>query len=165
MTPRTLFTISADLLALADLLAETGGDITEADADAAITAWFAELGTDRDTKIDHYCALIRELEARQEIRTQEARRLMARAQTDEKTARAMSAIIGIPIVELIQGVTGGNDGSQRTLAHPKVAMNIAAWCSVEFEAQVYSWLVDWLESRLIVPPRTATELLHGGCNV
>lgn len=89
MTTRSLFKITDDLLALAALLTETDGDITDADAEAAITAWFAELGSERDTKIDHYCALIRELEARHDARTQEARRLLALAKTDAATAQRL----------------------------------------------------------------------------
>jgi hypothetical protein len=89
MPNRPLFTISADLLALAALLTETGGDVTDADAEAAITAWFAELGAERDAKIDDYCALIRELEARHEARTHEAQRLLALAKTDHGTAQRL----------------------------------------------------------------------------
>ena len=91
MTTRPLFTIAADLLALAALLTETGGDITEADAEAAITAWFAELGSERDTKIDHYCALIREFESRKAGRLEEARRLTALASVDDHTAQRLRA--------------------------------------------------------------------------
>jgi hypothetical protein len=91
MPNRPLFTISSDLQALAALLTDVGGDITDADADAAITAWFAELTTDRDTKIDNYCCLIRELEARHEARIQEAKRLLALAKTDDATRQRLRA--------------------------------------------------------------------------
>jgi hypothetical protein len=86
---RPLFTIADDLRALADLLTETGGDVTDTDADAAITAWFDELGTERDTKLDHYAALITELEARARMRTEEAKRLLAHATTDTSAAQRL----------------------------------------------------------------------------
>jgi hypothetical protein len=91
MPSRPLFTISDDLLTLATLLADVGGDITDTDAEAAITAWFAELGAERDTKIDNYCTLIRELEARHAARTQEAKRLLVLAKTDDATAQRLRA--------------------------------------------------------------------------
>jgi hypothetical protein len=89
MPNRPLFAISADLLALADLLTEVGGDVTEAEAESAITVWFAFLGTERNTKIDHYCALIQELEARRDSRTTEARRLIALASVDGHTVQRL----------------------------------------------------------------------------
>jgi hypothetical protein len=90
-TTRPLFDIGADLLALAALLTETGGDVTDADAEAAITAWFADLGRERDTKIDHYCALIREYEHRKAGRLEEAHRLAALASVDDHTAQRLRA--------------------------------------------------------------------------
>jgi len=87
--PRPLFAIAADLLALADLLTESGGDVTDLDAEAAITAWFAELGTERDRKLDDYAALILELEARARARLLEAQRLTRLADTDYATAQRL----------------------------------------------------------------------------
>lgn len=86
---RTLFEISDDLLALADLLEETGGEITDEAAENAIDDFFLELGAERDKKLDSYCALIREFEARQDVREQEAKRLLALAQTDGKNAKKL----------------------------------------------------------------------------
>jgi hypothetical protein len=91
MTTRSLFTIADDLLALAALLTETDGDLTDPTAEAAVDAWFAELDSERDAKIDDYCAMIRELEGRAQLRTQEARRLMAHAQVDERTVDRLRA--------------------------------------------------------------------------
>ncbi len=72
---RTLFNISDDLLALADLLTEIDGEIPEGEAGEALERWFDDLGEERDKKIDGYCALIREIEARSKAREDEAKRL------------------------------------------------------------------------------------------
>lgn len=85
----TLYELSQDLLALEALLTETGGEIT--DDDAALEVWFDELGEQRDAKIDGYCALIREFEARAEARELEAKRLMALAGSDTNNAKRLKA--------------------------------------------------------------------------
>lgn len=85
MTTRSLFDISTDLYALYEQLTAVDGDMT----DTPLEAWFDALGTERDTKIDHYCALITELEARSDARTQEARRLLALARADAGTAQRL----------------------------------------------------------------------------
>lgn len=89
MKTETLYKISADLSALEDLLYQAGGELPEGEAEAAIDAWFEELGARRDAKVDSYCQLIRNLEARAELRRAEAQpflteanRLMARAIVD-----------------------------------------------------------------------------------
>lgn len=86
---RTLFQISNDLLALEAILAEVGGEITDDDAGAALEKFFDELGAERDAKIDNYCALIRELEARAEAREAEAKRLTALAGSDANNAKRL----------------------------------------------------------------------------
>lgn len=72
---RSLFDISDDLLALADLLTEVGGDVSDDDAGAALESWFDSLGDERDRKIDGYCSLIQEMAARSKAREEEAKRL------------------------------------------------------------------------------------------
>lgn len=79
---RTLLDISDDVMALDDLLDEIGGDIT--DCEAAIDQWFAELGIERDKKIDGYGSLIAELTNRAEIRQQRAAEMLALAELDKK---------------------------------------------------------------------------------
>jgi len=88
---RTLFEISDDLLALADLLDEVGGEVTEDDAGRALEAWFDSLGSERDKKLDGYCALIQQYEAIAEAREIEAKRIMALAGTDANTAKRLKA--------------------------------------------------------------------------
>lgn len=72
---RSLFDISDDLLALADLLVEVGGDVSDDEAGAALESWFDGLGDERDRKIDSYCGLIQEMTARSKAREDEAKRL------------------------------------------------------------------------------------------
>lgn len=81
----TLFEIRNDLDALADLLAEVGGDVSEADAEAAIDAWLLETEGARNAKLDSYAALIREIELRAAGRKAEAERLAALAKSDSAT--------------------------------------------------------------------------------
>lgn len=78
---RNLFTISADLERLEDLLEEGGGELDE-----ALEAWFNELGEERDTKIDNYCALMAELRSRAGVRRQEAARLKQLGDYDQAKA-------------------------------------------------------------------------------
>lgn len=78
----TLYDISDDLTALEELLIESGGELPDATAEAAIDSWLDELGARRDAKVDSYCALIRNLESRAAGRRAEAARLMDRARID-----------------------------------------------------------------------------------
>lgn len=87
----TLYEISQDLIAIEELLTETGGEITDDEAGAALEKWFDEIGEQRDAKIDGYCALIREFEARSEARELEAKRLMALAGSDLNNAKRLKA--------------------------------------------------------------------------
>lgn len=80
---RTLYEIGDDLRAIEQLLIDAagdGGDIT--DAEAQLDQWLAESEGNLKTKIDRYCALIREFEASAESRKAEAARLSALAKSD-----------------------------------------------------------------------------------
>jgi len=78
----TLMDISADLSALESLLLEVDGDVTDPEADAAVDAWFAEIGAARDQKLDNYCDLYCKLKARGERRKK-------LAESDMKTAQRL----------------------------------------------------------------------------
>lgn len=73
--PRTLWAITADVQELEALLYETGGDITDADVERQFDSWFLTLGVELTRKIDNYCNLIAELEARGGVRQEAAARL------------------------------------------------------------------------------------------
>jgi Siphovirus Gp157 len=81
---RTLFDISQDLHGLADRLDNLEGD-DEAQVEAIIQ-WFEQLGEERDQKLDNYAALIADMEARAQVRRDEAKRLVDRARMDENKA-------------------------------------------------------------------------------
>lgn len=85
----TLYAIKADLDALKDLLYEVGGDVTDADADAAITAWLHETDEALRSKLDRYAALIRELESSATSRKVESDRLASLATTDLNTVKRL----------------------------------------------------------------------------
>lgn len=87
----TLYEISEDLRAIEELLAESGGEVTDDEAGRVLEAWFDQINEDRDAKIGNYAALIRELEARAEMREQEAARLKAMALADANNARRLKA--------------------------------------------------------------------------
>lgn len=84
---RTLFDISEDLLALADLLDEQDGDVTE--TEAQFDAWFAELGEARDEKLDSYAYLIKESEADADRLKDEIDRLRSRKTAAENKAKKL----------------------------------------------------------------------------
>ena len=49
--------------------------------------------------------------------------------------------MGIPTVELIQYIRGGN-GECHTWVHPQVAINIAQWISPEFDVKISGWIYE-----------------------
>ena len=89
LAPRRLFDISADIQALEDLLYESGGDVSDPEVEAALDHWFASLAHERNEKLDGYATVIREMEARAEIRKAEAKRLRDRATVDENIAKRL----------------------------------------------------------------------------
>jgi hypothetical protein len=80
---QTLYKIADDLRALEAILIEARGDISSPEALAAVEAWEAELETNLGSKIDNYCSLIYEIEARAAARNAEATRLLNLAHVDE----------------------------------------------------------------------------------
>lgn len=86
---QTLYNIADDLRALEALLVEAGGDISSPEALAAVEAWEAELSTNLGSKVDNYCSLISEIEARAAARQAEADRLADLARVDENAAKAL----------------------------------------------------------------------------
>jgi hypothetical protein len=55
--------------------------------------------------------------------------------------QVLKSTVGIPTVELIQYITGGN-GERHTWVHPQVAINIAQWISPEFDVKVSGWIYE-----------------------
>ena len=72
------------------------------------------------------------------------RRLRATGEYCEALTRDM----GIPIMELIQSVTGVNPQLQGTWVHPRrLQTHLAQWLSPEFAVQVNKWVFDWMCGR------------------
>jgi hypothetical protein len=86
---RTIYDISADLAALESILHENGGDVSDPQAEAALAEWERELELDLTGKVDRYCSLIAELEARSKSRQAEADRLADLAKADDKAAQGL----------------------------------------------------------------------------
>lgn len=84
---QTLIDISADLLALDDLIYEHSGDMQNPEVVAALESWENEIAGNFETKADHYAALITMLNARAEVRKAESERLARLARTDSNTAK------------------------------------------------------------------------------
>lgn len=87
----TLFQISDDISALHDLLTEVGGELADAEAEAAIEGWMAETNAALETKVNNICWLVREFEGRSEVLETEAKRLMALAGADGNQAKRLKA--------------------------------------------------------------------------
>ena len=85
----TLFEIGADVMALHDLLAECGGELTDEQTEAAIDDWLAETNAAVETKANGICWLIREFEGRADVREQAAKALSASAGVDGNKARRL----------------------------------------------------------------------------
>jgi Siphovirus Gp157 len=85
----TIFQIADEIAALHDLLTECAGEITEAETETAIDQWLADNEQALEKKVDGYCGLIREFEARSEAREIEAKRLMALAGSDANQAKRL----------------------------------------------------------------------------
>lgn len=88
-TTRTLLMIEADEFALGALLCDVGGDVSDEEVAAAVDAWFAELGQERERKLDGYGEFIYEMELRVKAKKERAAQLTARAKTEEARVRYM----------------------------------------------------------------------------
>lgn len=82
---RTLHDISADLLAIEDMLVELDGDVSD-EVGLIVDEWLADINKDLEGKTDGYAALITEIEKRSIARKQESDRMAALAKRDEKHA-------------------------------------------------------------------------------
>lgn len=86
---RTLFEITGDLLALDELLFESGGDITGVEVSQAVDDWFSELDGDLTNKVDNYCSLIKEIELRASNRKHEEDRMRSLRKSDENAVKGL----------------------------------------------------------------------------
>ena len=87
----SLLKIADELLSFRELLEEDideHGVISDESA-SALDQWFAELGDQRDAKLDNYAALCREMTLRAAVRKEEAERLLKRVQADENAVKRL----------------------------------------------------------------------------
>lgn len=86
MNTRTLYDISSDLTEIENLLLGVDGDVSDPEIESRIDAYLSDLMIERDVKLDNYGALIREMETRAAIRSEEAKRLSCLAAKDSNAA-------------------------------------------------------------------------------
>jgi hypothetical protein len=58
----------------------------------------------------------------------------------------LSAIMGIPIIEIVQSKQGRPENGGGTWVHPDVAINLAQWCSPRFAVQVSQWVRELIST-------------------
>ena len=67
--------------------------------------------------------------------------------TTDAFLKELSAVMGIPITELIQSVNGGHPSLQGTWVHPQVSIHLAQWASPKFAVMVSEWVVEWMSGK------------------
>lgn len=87
---RTLTEISESYSELEVLIEQNGGEITP-DVEKQIDEYFANLGKERDAKIENYCGYIRELEFRAAARIEEGKRIQNLGKTGENKAKYLKS--------------------------------------------------------------------------
>lgn len=86
---QTLFTISDDLLALDSLLDDVGGDVSDPQVEAAVSAWFLELQYDEGRKLDGWIGYIKTIEMEAAKAREVAAEFAAKAKSRESRAEWM----------------------------------------------------------------------------
>lgn len=61
----------------------------------------------------------------------------------QETLEHLSAITGIPVIELYQVFQGSPELGGGTWIHPKLAVRFGSWLSDEFGLAVEEWIQDW----------------------
>jgi hypothetical protein len=89
MSTQTLYQIGADMAALDALLCEVGGDVSEAEAEAAINDWLEQNCENLREKLDDYGAVMRAMEADAAFCREEASRLLDRATVRENNVKRL----------------------------------------------------------------------------
>lgn len=84
-----------------------------------------------------------------------------RLKTTTEYVSELSTVMGIPITELVEVRQGGLPESQGTWVHPRLAMNLAQWCSARFAVLVSGWMEELLTtgSVALAKPLSPAEML------
>jgi len=153
---RTLFRITEDLNALADMLTEAGGEISDDEQGSALESWFKELGEERDQKIDNYCRLIATVTARANARTEELARLGALVDTDENTIKRLKTALhnfmleqGVTKIETpLHRLTIAKNGGKSPLVIPEAWRHDAATAPEQYHRRMIRLDVDAIRTDL-----------------
>lgn len=124
---KSLYEIGEQLQALKDLLEEVDGDVSDESVEEAINAWFEEVESNQNAKVNNYCKLIANLESYSKSREEEAARLSKAAKSFENKAKLLKErLLGymrfhnIPkITTDLFTVSVANNGGKAPLTFPK----------------------------------------------
>jgi hypothetical protein len=126
LTKRTLIDIGQDMEALDDMLAESGGDISDPAVSQAVDQFFSEIESDLENKVAGYIGLIRRNELYAAAAKEEIDRLRKRQCVLENAARNLKDRLkwfmewrGTKKIETPRGVASvaGNGGKQPVDVH------------------------------------------------
>ena len=77
---------------------------------------------------------------------------------------ALESRTGIPVLELIRSIRGGDPELRGVWVHPQVAINLAQWVSPSFAVRVTEWVFEWLsgkvEQRVRLPDHVRRYLIN-----
>jgi len=85
----TIFQINKDMEDLEMFLIEAEGDITDPAVEEKVIAWMDRIDDDWSNKVENYCQLINEMEARGKARKEAATNLSRRSEIDTKSAASL----------------------------------------------------------------------------
>ena len=77
-----------------------------------------------------------------------------RLKSSESYLETLSAIAGIPVIELLEV----GEGNQPTWGHPKISIRFAQWCSDDFAVQVDFWIDELMTNGTVsIAPQPEPE--------
>ena len=80
-----------------------------------------------------------------------------RMQATKDYLKVLWSAIGKAIPELVITTAGGTPDVRGTWVHPRVAVDIAAWCSHSFAVWMDDWVYDWMKGTAPAAPKEETE--------
>ena len=75
----------------------------------------------------------------------------------KKYLKALAPVIGITITGLVLVRQGGTPSQQGTWVHPRVAVDLARWCSPDFAVWVDGWVYNWMRGQPAAPVLDLTD--------
>tara|TARA_R100000995_G_scaffold58024_1_gene28982 strand:- start:356 stop:883 length:528 start_codon:yes stop_codon:yes gene_type:complete len=119
----SLYELTNDMLDLEAKLIEAEGNAADENVEAALMEWAGSLEDQVDQKVEAYCNLIDEFEARAKVRAEAAAQMKHRATVDKNAARALkdrllTALETMQITRMeteLRRVTVANNGGQQPI--------------------------------------------------